>query len=221
MPPQRRSGLRHDLIGQILQAIFRGELPAGHRLVVQKIAEQYGVSATPAREALLEVTSLGMVDMHPNRGAVVRPFGRTQLAEIYQIRRILETEATKCASHNVEENEFRGLERELRDLQSCSPGAQWNAAAADIDRRLHELIAVACGNLRLADEIRRYNTLVQAARDLVHANHPSRLETIAQHLEIVEALLARDEEAAGKAMSQHIHTAERLAAGVMFPRKDS
>lgn len=221
MLPPRRSGLRHDLISQILHAIFRGELRAGHRLVVQKIAEQFGVSATPAREALLELTSLGMVDMLPNRGAVVRPFGRVQLAEIYQTRRILETEATRCASHNVDEHEFRAIERELVELQASQPGPMFTATATDIDRRLHELIAVACGNLRLADEIRRYNTLVQAARDLVHAHHPAQMETIAQHLQIVEALLARDEQAAAHAMSQHIQRAEQLAAWALFSQRES
>lgn len=221
MLPPRRSGLRHDLISQILYAIFRGELRAGHRLVVQKVAEQYGVSATPAREALLELTSLGMVDMLPNRGAVVRPFGRVQLAEVYQLRRILETEATRCACHNVDEHEFRSLERELRELRTSEPGPSFTAAAADIDMRLHELIAVACGNLRLADEIRRCNILVQAARDLVHASHPAQLETNSQHLQIVEALLARDEEGAARAMAQHIQTAEQLAAAALFGGREA
>ena len=92
----RRPGLRHDLVGHLLTAIFKGEYPAGHRLVVKALAEQYGVSATPAREALLELTAIGMVDMFPNKGAIVRPFGPVELRGIYQVRRILEAEAALC-----------------------------------------------------------------------------------------------------------------------------
>ena len=89
-----RQTLRQDVISRILSAVFQGRIHSGQRLVVQRLAEQYGVSPTPVREALVELAGLGIVALLPNRGAVVRPFGPHEVREISQVRRVLEVEAT-------------------------------------------------------------------------------------------------------------------------------
>jgi DNA-binding GntR family transcriptional regulator len=69
---------------------------------VQRLAELYQVSPTPVREALVELASLGLVDLLPNRGAVVRPFGPQEVREISQVRCVLEVEATRCACGRID-----------------------------------------------------------------------------------------------------------------------
>ena len=92
-----RGNIREVVVQRILAAVIRGEFPIGHRMVIQNLAEQFGVSATPVREALVELASIGIVENLPNRGAVMREFGVTQIREIYQLRRILEVEAVRTA----------------------------------------------------------------------------------------------------------------------------
>jgi DNA-binding GntR family transcriptional regulator len=215
--PIRRSGLRHDLVNHILKAIFQGHLRSGHRLVVQKLAAQFGVSATPAREALLELTTIGVVEMMPNRGAVVRPFGASQLSEIYQLRRILETEATRCACGRLDRDELEKLRQTMTSLGSAKGGPRWSTKAMDADRKLHEMIALGCSNQRLCDEICRYNTLVQAAREVVDDEHSAQQRAIVEHLEVLSALIDNDPDVAAAAMSNHILNTAQIVAAAMFP----
>src|SRR5437870_1235385 len=111
-----RRTLRQEVISRILAAVFQGRVPSGQRLVVQRLAEQYGVSPTPVREALVELAGLGIVDLLPNRGAAVRPFGPQEVREISQVRRVLEVEATRCACGRVDPAELSELEQELLRL---------------------------------------------------------------------------------------------------------
>src|SRR4051812_22032295 len=84
--------LRHAVVKHLLHKIFVGRLPAGERLVVQKLSAEFGISSTPLRESLVELESVGVIEISHNRGATVMPFGRSELQEIYQLRRILENE---------------------------------------------------------------------------------------------------------------------------------
>lgn len=218
--PVQRLGLRHSLAGQVLKAIFEGQLREGDRLVVVRLAEQFGVSATPAREALLELNAIGMVDMLPNRGAVVRPFGPPQLAEIYQIRRILETEATRCACRRIPPGDVEPLLDEMRQLAEGPGSGKWSARAMTADRRLHEMITDHCGSERLADEIRRYGTLVQIAREVVDNHQHAQRAALAEHVAILEALRATDPDRAAAAMARHIDSAAEVFSKELFPSGD-
>src|SRR3989304_1469431 len=81
---------RQNLTQTLLTAVFRGQIPEGEWLNAQKLAAEFGVSATPVREALLELAAVGLVEMQHNRGTVVRPFKARELRDIYHLRAILE-----------------------------------------------------------------------------------------------------------------------------------
>ncbi|MDZ7618638.1 MAG: GntR family transcriptional regulator, partial [Patescibacteria group bacterium] len=99
VPPDM--GLRRLVVRRLIRAMFNQRLQAGDRLVVGKLAMQLGASSTPVREALLELGTLGLVELLPNRGAVCLEFGATQLLDMYLLRRILEVEATRRAAANL------------------------------------------------------------------------------------------------------------------------
>ena len=86
----------------------------------------------------------------------------------------------------------------------------------DSDRQLHELVAVSCGSARLADEIRRYNTLVQTGREIVGNRRRAQDRALDEHIEIVDRLLACDAQGAAEGMARHIDTTSRLVEAVMF-----
>src|SRR5579863_1045205 len=94
--------LRQKIVEQILADVFRGGLTAGRHLVTQELAARFGVSHTPIREALIAMAGIGIIDLLPNRGAVVRRVTARDVREIGQVRRLLECEAVRLACGRVE-----------------------------------------------------------------------------------------------------------------------
>jgi DNA-binding GntR family transcriptional regulator len=206
------------VVVRILDSIFQGKLPAGTRLIVRKLAVQTGISATPVREALVELESVGVVQFIHNRGAIVKPFGPQQLREIYHLRRILEAEAARCACGNISPQELQDLKRQMRQLLDAeregSPA--WSEQVMAMDQRLHELTANRCGDVRLANEISRYNSLVQSIREIVGAKRHVQQTALEEHLPIIDALLVLDADGAAAAMSRHINSTAESVVAIMF-----
>jgi DNA-binding GntR family transcriptional regulator len=88
------------------------------------------------------------------------------------------------------------------------------------DRRLHELIAASCGSKRLAREIRRYDTLVQALRDATFEKAHAQKIIPDEHIGIIDALIAEDPETAFSKMASHIDHAADSVAAALFPQKN-
>jgi DNA-binding GntR family transcriptional regulator len=84
---------------------------------------------------------------------------------------------------------------------------------------LHELITTACGSERLAQEIHRYDTLVETLRDVVGRERRAQQEALEDHLAIIDALLAENVESSAAAMVRHIDRAAESVAAVLFSRK--
>src|SRR5437016_4677229 len=96
-------GLRRQTIVQsLLTDIVQGRLRAGEHLITQELAQRFGVSHTPIREALIALAGIGIIDLLPNRGAVVRPVSREDVREVCHVRRILECAATRAACGRIE-----------------------------------------------------------------------------------------------------------------------
>ncbi len=216
---------RHGIVAEILADLFEGEFAASERMRVEHLAERYGVSVTPIREALVELAGLGLVELQPNRGAVVRPFGPRQVREICHLRRILECEATRCACGRIAPFELASLEHELTKLVDAPRSQKWSAETRRLDSALHELIAERCGNERLAREIGRYSILYRMLRDARHRRRAARanyaqVEENSEHLKIVQALAANDAERAAEAMAVHIDQAAESLIKDLFGKKE-
>jgi DNA-binding GntR family transcriptional regulator len=216
-----RGQLRQQVTLRILTGVFQGRFHSGERLVVQQLSERYQVSTTPVRESLLELANLGIVDLLPNRGAVVRPFGPREVREISQIRRVLEVEAARGACGRIADEELSALEQELTRLQGVSPSPTWAREARAADSALHGTIAAACDSLRLKSEIDRYVTIWRALRNISQqrvagTNDANIAAVLAEHLAIVRALRARDAEDAARAMDRHIRSAGRMLEEALF-----
>jgi DNA-binding GntR family transcriptional regulator len=210
------TAIRRRITSQLIADIFQGNLAAGTRLVVMKLAERFHVSSTPVREAMVELEAVGLIQFVHHRGAVVKPFGPNQLQQIYQIRRILETEAARCACGNIDHAGLETLRLEMLELDRNRSGDDWALRAMAADRRLHQLVAAGCGSGRLADEIRRYETLMQTGRDIVGNRRKAQERALEQHLAILDRLLACDSEGAAGQMAHHIESTGRLVETVMF-----
>ena len=212
---------RQTIVRSILHGIFEGRYHSGQRLVVRSLADEFAVSPTPIREALVELAGIGIVDLLPNRGAVVRKVTKEDVAELCQIRRVLESEASRCAAGRTDSAETKSLIDELRRLVKSSVGVsnkqidgpRFVEETRAADSRLHDLVAHACGSRRLAEAIGQHKLLFRAFRDVGYSRFEERndftrmAEENEEHLAIALALSEGDGKAAAKAMSKHIDAA--------------
>jgi DNA-binding GntR family transcriptional regulator len=198
----------------LLADIFHGRLLPGQHLVTRELAERFGVSHTPIREALIALSGLGLLDLSPNRGAVVRRVAAQEVHDVIQVRQALECEAARSACGRIDPAALKAIAQDLR-RQAAGKRGPAAGRAREVDSRLHDLIASACGNAFLAKELSRLKTLFRAFRDLAwdRAEAANDLRRIAveakEHLAIVSALEAGDAAGAARAMSRHIRSGLR------------
>jgi len=216
---------RHEVVTQILTGVFEGSFSAGQRMKVEELGALFGVSPTPAREALIELAGIGIVELQPNRGAVLRSFGPQQLREIYQVRWILESEATRCACGHITPAELSVLEEDLTELVTGRRGTEWSQQTLAVDTRLHELIALRCGSERLAHEIGRYARLYRILREVRHQKHQlsndyQHMDENSEHLAVVRALSAGKPADAARAMADHIQSASDMLERDLFAAEE-
>lgn len=206
-------GLRRPaIVRAVLTDIFHGRLRAGQRLVTESLAIRFGVSHTPIREALIELRGIGVVDLLPNRGAVVRKVTARDVREVCQVRKVLECEAVRWAVRRVDRSQVEALDSDIRDLAASRGDSEAVGRARDLDDRLHDLVRESCGNAFLTEELNRLQTLFRTFRDVTwdlelarRDYHRIGVEAI-EHLAITDALLANDPKAATRAMAAHIRS---------------
>lgn len=206
---QRRRAVTESLLAEI----FQGRVRAGEHLVIHDLAARHNVSPTPIREALVALEGIGIVDIVPNRGAVVRSVTATDVTEICQVRRALECEATRLACGRLELIKLETFADEFRRIQTRRRHSKsFIEKARTLDSGLHDLIIESCGNRFLSQEIGRLKLLFRAFRDVAwehnraNNDHLRFIEEAREHLAIIEALLAGDAKAASRAMARHIRS---------------
>jgi DNA-binding GntR family transcriptional regulator len=216
---------RQAIVETVLAEVFQGRIRAGEHLVMQDLSDRLGVSPTPVREALITLAGIGIVELAPNRGAVVRRFTANDIREICQVRRALECEATRLACGRIDLNELHGLAEEFRRMTAARRlSVRFIEKARRLDSRLHDLIAESCGNRFLAQELGRLKLLFRAIRDVAWERERANADCrrcageAGEHLAIVEALIANDPREASRAMSRHIHSGLKYWSGALPPR---
>ena len=146
--PVRQRALREQIFEVLLSAIVRGEMKPGIWSNHKLLAAQLHVSVTPLREALQDLAACGIIENQYNRGTIVRPFGPTQLLEIFYVRALLEAEATRLACPRIDHSALVNLQS-LTDSLISKESANWPSEVIDEDESLHSLISASCGNQRL------------------------------------------------------------------------
>ncbi len=201
MPQSKQSNT--DAYSLILEAIDVGVYKPGDRLVESELAERFGVSRTPIREALQRLETQSLLE-RDGRSLIVASLDHNQMAELYVVRRELEGLAARLAAKHATEEEIRILQDmvDADDALVNDPSALSRA-----NRRFHEQIHLASHNRYLVQQL-----------DLVHRTMALMATTslaaegrgeIAQneHKNIVDAIAARDEAGAQQALQDHISVA--------------
>jgi DNA-binding GntR family transcriptional regulator len=175
------------------EAILEGDLKPGERLRAEALAQRFGTSRTPIREALLQLEAQGLVDVEPNRGAVVRSFDRDDLFDLYQLRALLEPRAAALATPRISEQDIAALHA------LCE--AEDHMAA---NEAFHRIILEAAGSPRLLDAMRAATGIPRTFRSVFWHDERQREESLMCHRRLVAAFNARDADLAEAVMRMHI-----------------
>lgn len=196
-----------------------GDIPIGAQLRQAELASDFGVSRTPVREALRQLQSGGLIEVLPNRGAVVRVPAPWEVREAYEVRAELESLAARRAVSRITQEELAQLAAANQEMLDHSIAMSAGEADASVVSRqgndvFHTLIISAAGNARLARAISDINETfprnVSAGLLVNDARH--RDENFREHSRIIEALTAGDGDTAAAGMREHVIKAgEQLA----------
>ena len=206
--PFIRSNLRAQIKDVILQRIVTGEYPPGARLVETRIAQELGVSQAPVREALRDLEQLGCIVHEPFRGCSVKAFSAEELLEAFPVRAALEALAARLAAERMTEDELLLLAELLETMRRAARrGDAHDQSQANAS--FHATIVRAARNATLE---RQWSFLEPYSRTYLTVSQPGLdLQALSErHVPILDALRARDGDAAAEAMNRHLMDAAEL-----------
>jgi DNA-binding GntR family transcriptional regulator len=190
--------LKNRIYAELRSSIIMGHRPPGARINVREIAEQYGASITPVREALQMLHQEGLVTIKPHSGYLVTRLTLKQLRDLFELREILELGAIERAAARISDEQLAEIERIYAGYSGDDDESYARYTAEN--RRFHCLIAQATGNQELAetlghvhDRLARFMVMRRAGRSMQQS-----------HSRIIQALRARDPKAACAALSDEL-----------------
>lgn len=192
-----------DAYSLILSAIDNGIYRPGDRLVESELAERFGVSRTPVREALQRLETQAMLK-RDGRSLIVATLDHNQLAELYTVRAELEALAARLAARHATPEEIRVLASMIEDDRAILGDPQ---ALSRSNRRFHHQIHLASHNRYLVQQLDLvHRSMALMARTSLAAKGRDTV-SLDEHQEIVDAIAERDGERAEEALRRHISMA--------------
>ncbi|UJW82340.1 GntR family transcriptional regulator [Hydrogenophaga sp. SL48] len=200
----------YEEVAELLrQRIFKRELEPGSWIDELKIAEEYGISRTPLREALKVLAAEGLVTMKVRRGAYVTEVSDKDLADVYHLLALLESDAAGVVAQRASDTELAELKALHADLEAALPDRDRFFA---LNERFHMRVLEIANNrwreqmvadLRKVMKLNRHNSLFKTGRID---------ESLAEHRAIMVALLARNAELTQQRMHEHFQNGLEAAA---------
>jgi len=204
--------VREVLFERLRGLILSGFYQSGTKLREEEMARQFGVSRTPVRESLRKLESEGLVRYLPHRGVVVNQISPDDLAEIYPVRAVLEGLAARLAAQHRTDEELQAM-RDLTQQMSTLYSQRANRRASRIHTRFNMALYHASRNRRLIGILAQFNDYIEHTIGRA-STVPGRTEEIRrEHDAMLEAIAARDGDAAEAAARRHVENARRAFAG--------
>jgi DNA-binding GntR family transcriptional regulator len=191
------------------QRIFKRELEPGSWIDELKLAEEYGISRTPLREALKVLAAEGLVTMKVRRGAYVTEVSEKDLSDVYHLLSLLESDAAGVVAEKASDAQIKELQTLHEELEAAAGNREKFFA---INERFHMRLLEIAGNrwrdqmvadLRKVMKLNRHNSLLKSGRIE---------ESLREHKAIVAALAARNATAAVEKMQKHFRNGLEAAA---------
>lgn len=201
-----------DVVFQTLrQAILKGELEPGERLMEIQLAERLGVSRTPVREAIRKLELEGLVIMAPRKGAEVAGITEKNMRDVLEVRKALEELAVTLACQRMDESKFQKFDEQNQIFkEALKENNLIEIAKQDID--FHEMIYMAAGNERLQQMLNNLQEQMYRYRMECMRDEEQRRRLVQEHQEIAEAIQTRNVERAKSAIRLHIDNQEMIVS---------
>jgi DNA-binding GntR family transcriptional regulator len=219
--PERTAA--HALDGRTLPAavaerlrnlITEGELAAGTRLNERLLCDRLGVSRTPLREAFRLLAADGLVQIQPNRGALVVALSEQDIREIFEVMSGLEALSGELACHCISDEEVAEIKALTFEMQACHARRDLPAYYR-LNHAIHDHINRAAQNRLLSQVYTTLNLRIQNLRFRSNFDHEKWDRAMREHVDMVEALAARDGARLATIMRAHLkHKGEAVLEGL-------
>lgn len=195
--------LRDVVFNTLRQAILRGELKPGERLMEIQLANKLGVSRTPIREAIRKLELEGLVLMIPRKGAEVAEITEKSLKDVLEIRRALEELAVRLACEKITKEELKELKKAGDDFKKVLK-SQDITEVAEADVRFHDVIYMATDNPKLIQLLNNFREQMYRFRVEYLKKDEVRPQLLAEHDEIIKYITEGNKEEAARVVTRHI-----------------
>ena len=208
-----------DLVAERIEgAIVSGALPTGDRINEAVLAKELGVSRGPIREATRLLAARGLVELAPNRGAFVRWVDRDEMLEIYDLRAVLTGHACALAARSAAPTSpLEALHDKMRDAAT----AENRDAYYRHNLAFHEALTERANSPRLTGILNDLVRIAHLYRQVSLARHPDMAASNDEHHRILEAIRARDEDAARRHGEAHVRAGKARFDAVREPAPPS
>lgn len=213
-PTVRAGDTVERIADKLKEQILEGRLAPGQRLISKDLADELGVSRGPLREAFRRLAADRLVELIPNRGAVVRRLAPDEIVHLFQIREALEGQAARLAAEHIHQGNNRALFQDIVAEGERLAGKREMQPFIEHNRRFHQAVVSVSHNPELAELIDRYQLAVfmPLLRSVVGVDKLIQ-DSLEQHAEIARAILAGNPEHAYQAMKRHLwHSANGMLA---------
>ncbi|MEE9274003.1 MAG: GntR family transcriptional regulator [bacterium] len=214
---EKPKSLSRVVAEEIKEAILKGDLRPGDKLVETALTESLGVSRTPLREAFRELAAEGYITVIPHKGAYVSRLSEEEVLEIYAVLSVLEGLATRLATPKLQkgkpgEEMLLLFEEMKRERGRGDVEAYWRA-----NRKFHRYVAETSGNQRLLDLLDSLRKQVLKT-NVITLRYPGRLETsMVEHEEILKAIASGNAQEAERLIVRHIELQSEFVIEMMRP----
>lgn len=204
--PIRRS-LSDDVVDRLRSAIIRGEFEPDQRLSEAALAEAFGVSRGPIREALTQLEREGLLKVERHRGARVTRLSQADIDEIYSLRTAMERLAIERAARLADEDDFKAMAAVVEELKAAVAHAD-AARTVELDAAFHDLVYRAARHSRL---YQAWATLRPQIETFLHTRSTDTQDYFAkalhEHVALLAIIRSRDSERAVEMIDDHLRTA--------------
>jgi DNA-binding GntR family transcriptional regulator len=200
--------LRHQVTASLREAILKGKLKPGQKLIERELCTSLDISRTLLREALPQLQAEGLISWVAHKGPSVALVSAEEVKEIYQVRRVLEALATREFTQNASDEQIKELRQQLAALEQ--PEAAGNLHDLLIAKAgFYSVLFGGCGNKTVGQIVTQLNNRIVLYKRL-SLSVAGRLQEVIEELEaIVTAIEARDADAASRLCEIHVMNAER------------
>jgi DNA-binding GntR family transcriptional regulator len=204
------SSMQGRVIAEMRRRIISGEVEPGVNLSEIALADEFGVSRTPVREALKQLQTEGLVDIRPRVGTFVTVPTRREITELFEMKELLEGAAARLLAQRGRVPELDQLEENLREADAAVARDD-RSRYAELVQDFHELIIMGADNSKLDAHYRiLMNQLAYPRLVTTSLSQPGRpLQSDREHHTVLELIIAKDGDSAEHVMREHVRASRR------------